>query len=68
MKKLICILLFAFVNVSYANYIVTGSGDNKGEAYINAMSQAPSGSHWEISSIYYSPNSSTCIIIWKIKK
>jgi hypothetical protein len=68
MKKLICIFLFALVNFSYANYVVTGSGDSRGEAYVNAMSQAPSGSHWEIYSIYYSPNGSTCTIIWKIKK
>jgi len=68
MKKLICIFVFFIVNFSYADYTVTGSGDSRGEAYVSAMSRAPSGAHWEIYRIYYNPNGSMCTIIWKIKK
>lgn len=67
MKKLIIIFLLTIVN-SYANYVVNGVGNTKGEAYIDAMSKAPSGPHWVISNIYYGPNEQICKITWVIKK
>lgn len=67
MKKIICIY-FTLINFVYADYTVSGSGPTKGDAYINAMSKAPSGPHWILNRIYYSPNMKTCTIIWKEKK
>jgi hypothetical protein len=67
MKKVIFILLF-FTNISLADYVSSGSGMSKGEAYVEAMSNAPSGNHWFLHSIYYGPSGTTCTITWKIKK
>jgi hypothetical protein len=67
MKKIICILLL-FTTFCKADYASNGSGDSRGEAYLEAMSQAPSGNHWILHNIYYTPNGTTCRITWKIKK
>jgi hypothetical protein len=67
MKKIIFILLLS-VNLCAADYISSGSGMNRGEAYISAMSHAPSGNHWVLHNIYYGPGGTTCTITWKIKK
>lgn len=53
-----------------ADYSSSGSGDSKGEAYIQAMSGAPSGVHWVINSINYNfgyVNKYNCTIVWKQK-
>jgi hypothetical protein len=67
MKKVIVILIL-FINICNADYVSSASGLNKGEAYIKAMSNAPSGNHWMLHDIRYSPSGNTCTIIWKIKK
>lgn len=67
MKKIIFIFLL-FTNLSLADYVSNGSGMNKGEAYVEAMSNAPSGNHWVLHNIYYGPSGTTCTITWKIKK
>ncbi len=69
MKKIIVILLMTIVN-SVADYVSSGSADSKGEAYIQAMSNAPSGSHWSLSSINYSRgylDRYVCTVTWKQK-
>lgn len=69
MKKIFCILLLA-ISSSYADYIVTGVGDSKAEAYLNAITRAPSGSHWILSKISYYPafgGRHECNITWKDK-
>ena len=53
---------------SSADFVSSGSGMSKGEAYIEAMSNAPSGGHWVLHNIYYGPNGTTCTITWKIRK
>jgi len=67
MKKFIfiSILLTSFCK---ADYTVTGYGSNKGDAYVSAMAKAPSGQHWVLNRIYYSPSQQECTIIWKINK
>ena len=65
--KFICILLLS-THFCLGDYVSNGTGDGRGEAYIEAISQAPSGNHWVLHSIYYSPNGTTCRITWKIKK
>ena len=67
MKKFVFILLL-LASIGKADYISMGSGINKGESYLEAMSNAPSGAHWVLHSIYYGPNGTTCTITWKIKK
>lgn len=69
MKKIIVIFILTIIN-SYADYSSSGSGNSKGEAYIKAMSNAPSGSHWILHSINYSigySNKYICTVIWKQK-
>lgn len=69
MKKFFLILLMTIANSS-ANYISTGSADSKGEAYIQAMSNAPSGTHWILSNVSYSRgylDRYVCTITWKQK-
>jgi hypothetical protein len=69
MKKFIVILFMTILN-SNADYSSSGSAISKGEAYIQAMSGAPSGSYWVIHSINYHPgylNRYVCTIIWKQK-
>ena len=52
---------------SYADYIVSGHGENKGEAYIVAMSKAPSGNHWILSGVRYGRGyrGYFCTVTWK---
>ena len=66
MKKIIIVLLLTLVN-SYSDYISSGFGENKGSAYIVAMSKAPSGNHWVLSSIRYNRHyrGYFCTVIWK---
>ena len=66
MKKIIFIL-FLTITFCNADYIVSGSGNNKGEAYLNAMSKAPNGRHWVINSVIYSVDGEYCTIVWKEK-
>ena len=67
MKKII-FALFLLTSISLGDYVSSGSGTNKGEAYIKAMSNAPSGGHWVLHNIYYGSNGTTCTITWKIRK
>jgi hypothetical protein len=66
MKKLFLILLL-FTSNSFADYVVSGHASTKGEAYITAMSKAPSGNHWRLSSVRYSRTYQgySCMVIWK---
>jgi hypothetical protein len=69
MKKILIILLLTITN-SVADYATSGSGSSKGEAYIEAMSRAPSGSHWVLSKIHYSGGNFSryvCTVVWKQK-
>jgi L-cysteine desulfidase len=69
MKKIIVILLMTIVN-SMANYVSSGSADTKGEAYVQAMSNAPSGNHWILSSVNYRRGHLgryVCTVVWKQK-
>jgi hypothetical protein len=69
MKKFIIILLMTIAN-SVADYVSSGSADSKGEAYIQAMSNAPSGSHWVLSSVNYRRgylDRYVCTVVWKQK-
>jgi hypothetical protein len=69
MKKFIIILLMT-IATSSADYATSGSGDSKGEAYIQAMSNAPSGSHWVLSSVNYRNGylgRYVCTVVWKQK-
>lgn len=72
MKTIIFSLIFytLCINVN-ADYSVWGDGQTKGEAYIEAMSSAPSG-QWAIKSIRYSIGNSRsphkCVITWTILK
>jgi hypothetical protein len=69
MKKIIVILLMTIVNIN-ADYISSGSADSKGQAYVEAMSNAPSGSHWVLSSVSYQIGNFdryVCTVIWKEK-
>jgi hypothetical protein len=68
MKKIVCLFLLLFTNFCYGDYVVNGSGNSRGEAYVDAMSRAPSGSHWEIYRIYYAPNQQLCKITWRSRK
>jgi hypothetical protein len=69
MKKIINTILFllTFIIFAKADYIITGTGPSKGEAYISAMSKAPSGNHWIFKNINYSRwyRGYTCTITWK---
>ena len=67
MNKIILILCLS-ITICKADYVSSGSGENKGEAYIEAMSNAPSGGHWALHDIRYGPSGTTCTITWKIKK
>jgi hypothetical protein len=67
--KFIIILLMTISN-SLADYSSSGSADSKGEAYVEAMSNAPSGSHWVLSSVSYQIGNFdryVCTVIWKEK-
>jgi hypothetical protein len=66
MKKII-LILFLLISNSFADYIVSGHAPTKGEAYITAMSKAPSGNHWRLSSVRYSRTYKgySCTVIWK---
>jgi hypothetical protein len=66
MKKLILLFILSITNV-YADYISSGFGENRGSAYITAMSKAPSGNHWILSSVNYGRHyrGYFCTIIWK---
>jgi hypothetical protein len=69
MKKFIVILLMTIIN-SNADYSSSGSADSKGQAYVEAMSNAPSGNHWTLKSVNYSVgylNRYVCTIVWKQK-
>jgi hypothetical protein len=69
MKKILIILLMT-ISYSVADYSSSGSADSKGEAYIEAMSNAPSGSHWVLSSVNYNRgylDRYVCRIVWKQK-
>ena len=71
-RKIICSisLLLCLCSVSLADYIVSGVGQTKGEAYVEAMGNAPSG-QWIIKSVRYSPASAcrvSCTIVWTQKK
>jgi hypothetical protein len=69
MKKFIVILLMTIAN-SVADYVSSGSADSKGEAYIQAMSNAPSGNHWVLSSVNYRRgylDRYVCTVVWKQK-
>jgi len=69
MKKIIVILLVTILNSS-ADYSSSGSANSKGGAYIQAMSNVPSGTHWILHSINYSRgylNRYICTIVWKTK-
>jgi len=71
MKKMICLIsvLLCLCSVSLADYVVTGVGPSRGEAYVAAMGKAPSGS-WEIKNISYYPASGgnkSCTITWTQK-
>jgi len=69
MKKIIVILLMTILN-SNADYSSSGSADSKGQAYVEAMSNAPSGNHWTLKSVNYSVgylNRYVCTIVWKQK-
>ncbi len=55
---------------SVADYVSSGSADSKGEAYIQAMSNAPSGNHWVLSSVNYRRgylDRYVCTVVWKQK-
>lgn len=55
---------------SNADYSSSGSADSKGQAYVEAMSNAPSGNHWTLKSVNYSVgylNRYVCTIVWKQK-
>ena len=55
---------------SNADYTANGSADSKGQAYIEAMSNAPSGSHWVLNSVSYNRgylDRYICTIVWKQK-
>ena len=67
--KFIIILLMTVSN-SIADYSSSASADSKGEAYVAAMSNAPSGSHWVLSSVSYQIGNFdryVCTVIWKEK-
>lgn len=64
--KLILFIIFLFSYNTYADYTSHGQGETRGEAYVSAMSGAPSGPHWILDRIYYSPDGG-CFITWKIK-
>jgi hypothetical protein len=69
MKKFIIILLMT-IATSSADYATSGGGDSKGEAYIQAMSKMPSGSHWVLASVNYSRgyrDRYVCTVVWKQK-
>jgi hypothetical protein len=69
MKKFIVILLMTIANSS-ADYSSSGSADSKGEAYVQAMSNAPSGQHWVLHSINYRGgylDRYVCTVVWKQK-
>jgi len=69
MKKIIIFLLISILN-SNADYSSSGSANSKGEAYIEAMSQAPSGSYWVLNRVTYTRGNMyryVCTIIWKQK-
>lgn len=68
MKKII-LILFLLISNSFGDYVVSGDGENKGDAYITAMSKAPSGNHWVLSSIRYSRGYQgyICTVVWKEK-
>jgi hypothetical protein len=69
MKKIIVILLMTIVNIN-ADYISSGSADSKGQAYVEAMSNAPSGSHWVLNSVTYNRgylDRYVCTVVWKQK-
>lgn len=69
MKQIILILLIT-ITQSFADYSSSGSASSRGEAYIEAMSNAPSGTHWVLNSINYHRgylDRYTCIIVWKQK-
>lgn len=58
------------VSTSIADYSSTGTADSKGAAYIEAMSNAPSGNHWALKSINYSRgylDRHVCTVIWEQK-
>lgn len=66
MKKFFLILFLTLSN-SFADYIVSGHAESKGEAYIIAMSKAPSGNHWVLSGVRYGRTyrGYSCTITWK---
>jgi hypothetical protein len=66
MKKIILISLLIISN-SFADYISSGHGVNKGEAYLLAMSKAPSGNHWVLSNVRYGRGyrGYFCTLTWK---
>jgi hypothetical protein len=69
MKKIIVILLMTIVN-SVADYVSSGTADSKGEAYVQAMGNTPSGNHWVLSSVTYRRgylDRYVCTVIWKQK-
>jgi hypothetical protein len=69
MKKIICILLMTIIN-SCADYISSGTADSKGQAYIEAMGNAPSGNHWALKSVNYRRgylDRYVCTVIWEQK-
>lgn len=69
MKKFVVILLMTILN-SHADYSSSGSADSKGEAFIQAMSNAPSGNHWVLHSVSYNRgylDRHVCTVTWKQK-
>jgi hypothetical protein len=69
MKKSL-LILFLTLSTSFGNYISSGIGSSKAEAYLNAMSAAPSGDHWVLKKISYAPSSGcryTCNVVWEQK-
>ena len=55
-KKIFLTLLIVIMTsiASNADYTSSGTADSKGQAYIEAMSNTPSGSHWVLKSVNYS--------------
>jgi hypothetical protein len=71
-KKIFLTLLIVIMTSisSNADYTSSGTADSKGQAYIEAMSNTPSGSHWVVKSVNYSfgyLNRYVCTIVWKEK-
>jgi hypothetical protein len=67
---LFSLILFCSYSVSYADYTASGGGNSKGEAYISAIANAPSGTQWTIYKISYYPAFNctySCNITWREK-